>query len=334
MKRDLSQLYDVLDEDCLNFQIEIAKKFIYETEKSQGWIRKFVELSCFHDWKKYYNKYIAEITPSKAIIPKLKLKLIEKYQKSLYSDLEALRVLIEAELRRYNKKKLYYKTQFKAANNLYFPYKFIKGKHRGDFIKFDIKRCFYTIYSRIGIDANVIADIDNNNKIINIKSCGQGILTEQNSKIIRNLKEYKTLRNAVYGLTRYCFALYLYPNNKVERRYIRTNLQNLDLLVIIASLLHSIVHPYWDDILYWNIDGGIVRAEIFEQLKRDIEELNFEIEIIEKDTQTEILGLGSYAIGNFTTAHYEHGVQSKVESKENIYKVINEEKIKKWLRRT
>jgi hypothetical protein len=334
VKRDLSQLYGILDEQDLGYQIEETKKFIWETEKKQGWTRKFTELSCFHDWKNYYNKYVAEITPAKAIIQKIKLKLVEKYQKSLYSDLEALRTLIEAELLRLNKKKLHYKTEFKTANALYFPYKFTKGKFYGNFIKIDIKRCFYSIYSKIGIDANIVANIDHDDKIIDIKSCGQGILTKENSQIIKSLKDFKTLRNAVYGLTRYCFVLYLYPGSKTERRYIRTNLQNLDLLVIIASLLHSIVEPYWDKIIYWNIDGGIVKAEIFEQLKRDIEELGFEIEVIEQDSQVEILGLGSYAIGNFTTAHYENGVQSKTETKENIYKVINAEKIKNWHRRT
>jgi coproporphyrinogen III oxidase-like Fe-S oxidoreductase len=159
------------------------------------------------------------------------------------------------------------------------------------------------------------------------------LITKENSQIIRSLENFKQLRNAIYGLTRYCFALYLYPGSKVKRQYIRTNLQNLDLLVIIASLLHNLVYPYWDGILYWNIDGGIVKAEIFEQLKRDIEELEFELEVIEQDSQVEILGLGSYAIGNFTTAHYEHKVQAKNEFKENIYKVINDHKIKSWFRR-
>jgi len=333
MKRDLTLLFEILDAQDLGYQIEETKKFIWETEKSQGWTRKFCEVSCFYDWKTYYNKYVAEITPSKAIMQKIKLKLVERYQKSLYTDLEALRTLIEAELRRHGKKKLRYRTEFKTANSLYFPYKFRKGRHIGDFIKIDIKRCFYSIYNRIGVDANIIANIDHDDKIIDIKSCGQGLLTAENSQIIRNVRDFKTLRNAVYGLTRYCFALYLYPNGRTERRYIRTNLQNLDLLVIIASLLHSIVEPYWDKILYWNIDGGIIHTDIFEQLKHDIEELGFEIEVIEQDEQVEILGLGSYAIGNFTTAHYENGVQSRTETKENIYKVMNDHKIKSWFYR-
>jgi hypothetical protein len=333
MKRDLSQLYDILDEQDLSYQLEEAKKFIYETEKSQSWTRKFTELSCYHDWKNYYNKYVAEITPAKAIIQKLKLKLVERYQKSLYTDLEALRTLIEAELRRHGKKKLHYRTEFKTANSLYFPYKFIKGRFKGNFIKIDIKRCFYSIYSKIGIDSNIIAQIDHNSKIIDIKTVGQGLITKENSQIIRSLEGLKTLRNAVYGLTRYCFCLYLYPGNRTERKYIRTNLQNLDLLVIIASLLHSIVYPYWEYIVYWNIDGGIVRAEILEQLKNEIESLGFELEVVEQDSQVEILGLGSYAIGNFCTAHYENGVQAKNEFRENIYRVINDHKIKSWFRR-
>ena len=333
MKRDLSQLYDFLNENDLSFQLEQAKRFIYETEKEQKWTRKFAELTCFHDWKKYYSNYIAEATPSKLIIQKLKLKLVERYQKSLYPDVEALRTLIEAELLRFNKKKLYYRSDFKQANKLYFPIKFIVGRHKGEFIKFDIKSCFYSIYSRIGIDANILATIDHEKKTIDIKACGSGILTAENSQIIRNLKEYKTLRNAVYGLTRYCFAMYLYPQGKIEKRYIRTNLQNLDLLVIIASTLHSIVYPFKDYIIYWNIDGGIIRADKFEEIKKTIEDLNFEIKEVEYSEEVEILGLGSYAIGNFTTAHYEHGVKARQESKENIYCVLNDQKIKLWFRR-
>ena len=333
MKRNLSLLYDFLEEDDLDFQLEQAKRFICETEKEQGWKRLFAELTCFHDWKKYYSNYIAEVTPSKLILQKLKLKLVERYQKSLYPDIEALRTLIEAELRRFNKKRLHYRTDFKTANTLYFPYKFIKGRHKGNFIKFDIKRCFYTIYSKIGIDANIVANIDHDKKLIDVKACGQGVLTKENSQLIRNLKEHKTLRNAVYGLTRYCFALYLYPNNRIERKYIRTNLQNLDLLVIIASLLHSIVYPYWSKILYWNIDGGIVCEDVFEELKSELESLGFEIEVVAQDSQCEVLGLGSYAISNFTTAHYEHGVTAKTEFKENIYFVLNDQKIKLWFRR-
>lgn len=333
MKRDLTLLYDVLDSENLQALLDEVKLFLYETERNEGWTRRFTEISCFHDWKKYYSKYVAEITPAKAIIQKLKLKLVERYQKSLYSDLEALRTLIEAELRRHNKKKLHYRTEFKIANSLYFPYKFVKGRHYGDFVKLDIKRCFYSIYSVIGIDANIVADIDHDKKVIDIKACGQGIITKETSSIIKNLENCKILRNAVYGLTRYCFALYLYPNGKIERRYIRTNLQNLDLLVIIASLLHSVVYRFWGDIFYWNIDGGIVRAEIFEQLRNEIESLGFEIETIARDEQCEILGLGSYAIGDFVTAHYLNNVQSRIEVKENVYCVLNDHKIKNWFRR-
>jgi hypothetical protein len=333
MKRNLEDLFNFLDHHNLDFQLTIAKEFIHDWEKSQNWTRRFAELNCYSDWKKFYYKYSAELTPSKLIVQKVKTKVVEKYQKTLYNDLEALRTFIEAELRRFNKKKLYYRSDFKKANALYFPTKYIKGIHKGEFIKFDIKGCFYSIYSKIGIDANIIADIDHERNIIDVKACGQGLLTAENSQIIKNLENNKQLRNAVYGLTRYCFATYLYPGGKIERRYIRTNLQNLDLLVIIASLLHSIVYPYRNFILYWNIDGGIVRADKFEQIKKEIEDLNFQIKEVEYSEEVEILGIGSYRIGLFATAHYEHGVKARQESKENIYYVSNSEKIKRWLRR-
>jgi hypothetical protein len=333
MKRNLKDLFNYLDDCNLFYQLDKTKELINMWEKMKGWERVFAEVNCFSDWKKYFSQYIGELTPSKLIIQKAKKKVIEKYQKTLYSDIEAVRTLIEAELLKLGKKKIYYRTDFKLANNLYFPVKYIKGTFKGEFIKLDIKSCFYSIYSRIGIDANIIADIDHEKKYIDVKSCGQGIITSENSQIIRNLKDNKQLRNSVYGLTRYCFAMYLYPNGKIERRYIRTNLQNLDLLVIIASLLHSIVYPYKDKIIYWNIDGGIVYANVFEQIKKEIEDLNFKIKEIEYSEEVEILGLGSYRIGSFTTAHYEHGVKAKQESKENIYYINNANKIKSWFRR-
>jgi len=333
MKRNLEDIYNYLDHHSLDFQLQIVKEFINQWETSKGWKRLFAELNCFNDWKKYYSNYIGQLTPSKLIIQKAKRKIIERYQKSLYSDIEALRTLLEAELLKLGKKKLYYRTNFKLANNLYFPVKFIQGKHKGEFIKFDIRACFYTIYSRIGVDANIIADINHEEKIIDIKSCGQGLLTYENSQLIRNLQEHKTLRNAIYGLTRFCFAMYLFPEGKIERRYIRTNLQNLDLLVIIASLLHSLVYPFRDYIIYWNIDGGIIRSDMFEKMKKEIEDLGFEVKEIEFAEEAEILALGSYRIGNYATAHYEHGVKAKQERKENIYLVKNDEKIKSWFRR-
>jgi len=333
MKRNLEDLYNYLNHQNLEFQLDLTKEFIHEWERSKNWTRRFAEVNCYSDWKKYYSDNIGELTPSKLIIQKKKTKIIERYQKTLYSDLEALRTLLEAELRRHNKKRIYYKTDFKVANKLYFPVKFVRGKFKGEFIKFDIRSCFYSIYSKIGIDANIIADIDHERKTIDIKACGQGIVTAENSQLIKNLENHKTLRNAVYGLTRFCFAMYLYPGGKIERKYIRTNLQNLDLLVIIASLLHSILYDFKDKIVYWNIDGGIIEADAFEAMKKEIEDLGFKIKEVEFSEEVEILALGSYKIGNYATAHYEHGVKSKIHYKENIYKVLNHEKIKSWFRR-
>jgi hypothetical protein len=333
MKRNLADLFNYLSHQNLKLQLDLAKEFINQWETSQGWSRRFAELNCFNDWKKFYSKFAAELTPSKLIVQKAKTKVIERYQKTLYSDVEALRTLLEAELLKLGKKKLYYRTDFKKANALYFPVKYLQGIHKGEFIKFDIKACFYSIYSKIGVDANIIADINHEEKVIDIKACGQGLLTAENSQLIRNLQEHKTLRNAIYGLTRFSFAMYLYPEGKIERRYIRTNLQNLDLLVIIASLLHSLVYPFKDFIIYWNIDGGIIRADKFEEMKKEIEDLRFEIKEIEYSEEAEILAVGSYRIGNSWTAHYEHGVKAKIPCKENIYKVLNPEKIKSWYRR-
>ncbi|MGC9119557.1 MAG: hypothetical protein ACP5I3_11315 [Thermoproteus sp.] len=46
----------------------------------------------------------------------------------------------------------------------------------------------------------------------------------------------------------------------MERGYFRGKLQNLDLTVLISSILHYIVGQLINYLVYWNIDGGIIHS--------------------------------------------------------------------------
>jgi len=199
-------------------------------------------------------------------------------------------------------------------------------------LKVDIKTCFYSIYSFWGIDCIVASNIDHEKRCIEIKYVGKGSFNKQNSYILQLLEAEKTLRNSVYGLTRSSFLLKIYPN-KVERSFFRGKLQNLDLTVLIASILHYIVGEIRSYMLYWNIDGGIITAEGYEKLKKLCESFKLQLKVEEKAQECVILGLGSYSIGSSSTLHFQNGVCSRENSKEYLYCVKNIEGVLKWLKR-
>ncbi|MEM3871823.1 MAG: hypothetical protein QXE05_04630 [Nitrososphaeria archaeon] len=312
--------------------LEIAKRRIFEKESEKKIKRMFSEeIPLMQEWRKKYSSYTAFLHSHKMWIQSLKLKIIDKRETTLYSTTEALRELLEEELDNFGIKKLKYRTDFKKANSLYFPFLFTVGEFRNTLFKVDIKACFYSIYSRLGVDTNVICDIDLENRKIELKAVGQGRLTKYESELIRKLQSYKTLRNIVYGLTRASFVTLLKPS-KLERQFIRGRLQNLDLTVVIASFLHAFVSKFRQYIVYWNIDGGIINPEGFEEMKNYLAELGFELK---KETEGEavILGLGSYKVGNFETVHFQHGVTSHKEKAEYLFSVTGVEKIEKHFRR-
>lgn len=310
--------------------LEEAKKHIAEHEKYKRVFSEFDFL--YEEWKKKYSNFHAQKTETKLTVQKLKLKVVQKNEKSLYSDVEALRYVLEQEMLRLGLKKIRYQTDFKLANALYFPYMFKQGEYRDTLYKVDIQKCFYSIYSRLGVDTQVIASINLHKKKIQLHAVGRGRLTEEESIIIKDLEFYKTLRNAVYGLTRACFITVFKPNGRPERQYIRGKLQNLDLTVAIASFLHSFVQKFKKFIVYWNIDGGIIYPEGFEQMQKYLSELGFTLKK-EAEGEAIILGLGSYKVGEYETAHFQRGLCAHRESAEYLMNVEGAEKIEKWFRR-
>ncbi|MEM5882339.1 MAG: hypothetical protein QXS69_02665 [Candidatus Aenigmatarchaeota archaeon] len=309
--------------------LEESKREILEKEELKGWKREKSEFNLFGEWNIKYSKFYAQLTSGKLIIPKIKKKIVD-FRFNIVTNVEALRFILEKELDLFKIKKIWYRTDFKKANSLYFPYLYEVGEFKGEWLKVDIKRCFYEIYSKLGIDVSCVADI--NEEVIKIKGIGRGLITKENSELIMLLESEKTLRNSVYGLTRCCFLTVLYPNSRPQRQYFRSRIQNLDLTVVISAFLHDFVSKFRNQILYWNIDGGIIKPEAYEQMKKYLEELGFTLKK-EAEGEAIILGLGSYKVGDFETEHFRHGVMSNLQKKEYLYKVMGIEKILKWFRK-
>lgn len=230
----------------LKVLLEQQKRKILESEEEKG-IKRILAENAYEIVKKELknHKFFLKVN-HKYVSGNKKLKIIDgRIQKDLISDVEALRHLLEQELQEnFKRKKLvYYKSDFKQANKLYFPYLYKTGEHKTDglFCKVDIKACFYTIYSLWGIDCIAANEIDHETKTIRLKYVAKGKFNKDNSEALKLLEEEKILRNSVYGLTRSSFLLKIYQN-KIERAFFRGKLQNLDLTVLIASILHYIVN--------------------------------------------------------------------------------------------
>ena len=313
------------------------QEILYEEQKKKV-IRKLSE-EAYKEVKALLNQYkFFQKVNSKFTSADQRLKIIDaRVQKDLVSDTEALRRAVEEELeKRFKKKKLvYYKTDFMQAQKLYFPYMYRQGEHKTNdlFYKIDIKSCFYSIYSMWGLDTICKAEIDHKKKIIDIKYVARGIYRQDTSEIIYLLRDEKILRNALYGLTRSAWSLKIFQSGKVERSYFRGKLQNLDLTVMICSLLHyfvSQINPY---LVYWNIDGGIIHSDGLQKALKFAEKLKITLRIEEQARECVILGLGSYKIGELETLHFRHGLCAKENEKTNIYIVNNFQEVQKWLKR-
>lgn len=317
--------------------LEAKKAEILEAEKEKK-VKRILSERAYEIVKKELKRYkFFTKVNFKYVSANKKLKIIDsRIQKQQVGDQEALRHLLEDELKEnFKRKKLvFYKSDFKQANKLYFPYLFRCGefKTQDEFLKVDIKSCFYSIYSYWGIDVIVASNINHEKRCIDIKYVARGNFTKQNSYILSLLENEKTLRNSVYGLTRSSFLLKIYPN-KVERSFFRGKLQNLDLTVLIASILHYIVSEVRNFLLYWNIDGGIIIAEGYEKLKKLCENFKLQLKVEKKAQECVILGLGSYSIGSLSTLHFQNGVCSRENSKKYLYKIKNIREVLRWLKK-
>ncbi|MGC9110198.1 MAG: hypothetical protein ACP5HI_08175, partial [Caldimicrobium sp.] len=128
--------------------IERKKEEIIQKEIEKGVKRVFSD-NPYELVKKLIHQYkmFSRIT-SKYVSANRKLKIIDsKVQKELVSNEEALRHLLEEELKeKFGRKKLvFYKTEFIEANSLYFPYLARVGFHKTQdlFFKIDIEKWGY-----------------------------------------------------------------------------------------------------------------------------------------------------------------------------------------------
>ncbi|MGC9001300.1 hypothetical protein [Caldisericum sp.] len=322
--------------------IERKKEEIIQKEREKGVERVFSE-EPFNLVKKLIHKYrmFSRIT-SKYVSANRKLKIIDsKVQKDLISNEEALRHLLEEELKeKFKRKKLvYYKTEFIEANSLYFPYFAKLGFHRTQdlFFKIDIEKCFYSIYSYWGIDVICSSKIDHERKIININYIGLGEFTKESSEIISRLEGEKILRNTVYGLTRSAWQLRIYSDGRIERGYFRGRLQNLDLTVLISSILHYIVGQLINYLVYWNIDGGIIHSAGLSLAEELIQSFGLRLRKEVASEEVIVSGIGRYKIGDFETIPFRNSRELRKEEEgreiKNIYIVKNIKEVLEWLKK-
>ncbi|MGC8739807.1 MAG: hypothetical protein ACP5UA_14350, partial [Candidatus Hydrogenedens sp.] len=112
--------------------VEKKKEEIIQKEIEKG-VKRISSDNPYEIVKKLVHQYkmFSKVT-SKYISANRKLKIIDqRVQREIVSDEEALRHLLEDELReKFKRKKLvFYKTEFVEANNLYFPYLARLGIH-------------------------------------------------------------------------------------------------------------------------------------------------------------------------------------------------------------
>ncbi len=318
--------------------LELKKREILSFEEEKN-VQRILSDEPYRLVKKLLSQYkMFQRVTRKWTSANRRLKIIDaRVQKDLVSNEEALRHLLEDELQQiFRRKKLvYYKTDFKNANKLYFPFWAQKGEFKTNdlFLKIDISKCFYSIYSLWGIDVVCASEIDHESKIINIKYIARGEFNKKNSIILQKLEREKLLRNTVYGLTRSAWCLKIFENGKIEKSFFRGKLQNLDLTVLISAILHYFISQIKKFVIYWNIDGGIIRAEGFERAKKIAEMLKLNLKVEAESNEAVILGLGSYKIGDYQTLHFSSGVEMQKEKIENIYTIKNFEEVAKWLRK-
>lgn len=319
----------------LHSTLDDIAQAIQDHEESEGWKRHLLPSEEFFTTMiSTAKKYPTEKTSTKAITQKIKQKLVNStLQDKPVGRVEALRLLAQYELETmHRKKRLYYQTQLQQAVRLFFPYKYQTGRFNTELVKLDIHACFWTIYARLGIDVNVKADIDHNERTITLHAVGRGVMRYDTSPLIRALYPHKELRNALYGLTRATWAIWYYPPEPTARRtFMRGALQNLDLTVAIASTLHALLYPYWDKVIYWNIDGGVVTPDIANKLTKALTEHGFQV-TTQAVTDFEVKALGAYILNGKPSGHYTRVNKTLQPAKDYIYKVHNQHKILNWLR--
>ncbi|MGC9077074.1 MAG: hypothetical protein ACP5HT_07560 [Conexivisphaera sp.] len=322
--------------------IERKKEEIIQKEIEKGVKRVFSD-NPYELVKKLIHQYkmFSRIT-SKYVSANRKLKIIDsKVQKELVSNEEALRHLLEEELKeKFGRKKLvFYKTEFIEANSLYFPYLARVGFHKTQdlFFKIDIEKCFYSIYSEWGLDVICSSKIDHERKIISLNYIGLGEFNKKNSEIISRLEGEKILRNTVYGLTRSAWQLRIYQDGRVERGYFRGKLQNLDLTVLISSILHYIVGQLINYLVYWNIDGGIIHSSGLSLAEELIQSFGLRLRKEVASDEAIVLGIGRYKVGDYETIPFKNTRELKKEDlgKEikNLYVIKNIEEVLRWLKK-
>jgi len=306
-------------------KIAWAKMQIIERDKRKGVKRFHVPSEV-----KYVTSLgiFAFIHSGKATIPSLREKAV-RAGLDLIGTTEALRVLLEREIQQVLKRDRLTDNFRLDALRYPLPVKARAGYWK-DVVRVDVKRCFWSIYSRTGLD--VRCKVVNCNGAYEVKAIAKGRLTAKNSELIRELREDKLARNAVVGLASSAFVT-VFRSGKFYRQFYRSKVLNLELRAYICVLLNSVIQPLWDGIIYWNTDGGFVRQEIADALVDAFNSVGLEVRC-EEAYELQVTCLGGYSWVDCQGEIHESGHYGKSgKAVEHRMLIKNQEEFLAWAKR-
>ena len=185
----------------------------------------------------------------------------------------------------------------------------------------DIKSCFYSVYSKFGLDC--ACDVFVYDGCIELKYFAGGIIDEQ---VLSDIKPYKKHRNMIYGLTRGGNVLRS-KFGKFEYVEVPSPLKNNSFHNLVFFILHSIFSKIKNLCYYWNIDGGFFHEDSFEYIRDVIHYWGFDFDYFYVEN-LEVHGLSMYKSSVKSTQRI--GVGSPLE---NVFvtKACDDDRIKKYL---
>lgn len=305
--------------------LQNAFELLKEKESNRGIVRFFVpsEIAYVRDVDKF-----AMIKNGKATIPSLKQKAIRQGL-NLYGETELLRVALEKEIERVLKRKRLRDNCNIEPISYLLPAIAKRGTYE-NVAYIDIKSCFYSIYSVVGLDVRCKTKKDDDG--VSVLSVGRGLLTRCNSELVYVLKDFKRERNSIVGLMSSCFTL-VYKSGRFERQFFRSNVLNLELRAYICCLLNALVGRFKEHVIYWNVDGGFLYPEGVDHAVNVLNDYGFEVRVVGVKW-LDVTCIGGYSwIDEDGVIHTSGHYRKKGKDVFNIMRIKNSKEFLKWVKR-